>query len=285
LALGDVSTEAAIQRLDRLLLKFVKTCFAGAHAFHVAIHAALAAQHKLHIRRWQLKKTWAFMWRWRYSRASQRRPPLPHRLWEAVLGTCIGLAAAAKGDERLQLYGAALCLWAGFLALLRPCELLALARSTLVLACDLMEVNRWAVVVIDNPKTRKSFGYRQFALIECPRFAAWARWLLSQQQEDRLYRGSASQLTQVLRRCLSLLGVSPELYSLSSLRAGGATYAYRQSPSALPALQFQGRWKVTSTMHHYLQAGMVELLGAMVPESARPGVNAMADFFTTLSDP
>jgi hypothetical protein len=191
----------------------------------------------------------------------------------------------SEGDERRTLFGAALAIWVGFVGLLRPGEILSLSRATLLLAADYLEPQAWAVAVLDNPKTRKAFGFRQFALLECPRLSCWLTWFFQGRPSDaKLFAGSATRLTEILRSCLSTLGVPPDLYSLSCLRAGGATFQFKEEKN-LGALQFAGRWKSASTLHHYVQTSVCALQQAAIPIGARPGVEAFANFFLAASPP
>jgi hypothetical protein len=149
-----------------------------------------------------------------------------------------------------------------------------------------LEENVWAVCVVENAKTRRAFGFKQFALVNDANFAAWTQWFFENAPcPEKFFHGDSAALTTIFRSMLELLGVPSTLFSLSSFRAGGATHAYRVAPEALPTLQFQGRWVAQKTMNHYVQSAMVELMGAMVPPAARIGVESFANYFSKLQCP
>ena len=220
------------------------------------------------------------------TKQGMRRAPIPFKVWQACLGVIFALAAQTPGDEGFELFGAGLVFWAAFLGLLRPCEFRALGRETLLLSTDFAESASWVIAIIDNPKTRKVFGWRQFSLIKSELLPLWITWLLAARPgKTRLFNGSPQKLTEILRNALKILGLDSSGYTLSCFRAGGATHAYMTCPQALPQLQFQGRWKALPTMHHYLQTAAVALKLAQIPVPARPAVEAMADFFVKLKPP
>ena len=162
---------------------------------------------------------------------------------------------------------------------------MSLSRRTILLAADFLEENLWAVVSIMDPKGRRRFVFRQFALVESAPLAEWLSWFFAGLPASTLlFSGSATDLTSILRQCLRMLGLEPATFSLRCFRAGGATHAYRTERN-LGVLQFAGRWKTTATLHHYIQSAMVALQAAAIPQEARPGVEAFASLFRSIKAP
>ncbi len=64
----------------------------------------------------------------------------------------------------------------------------------------------------------------------------------------------------MFRELCELVGVGG-LYTLGSLRAGGATWFFMVGKD-IGWLQFRGRWAVPGTLAHYLQEGLAAYVGA-----------------------
>ena len=96
----------------------------------VFVHAALAHQKRRALKRWELRKSWAFAWRWKQTKEGMRRTPSVYRR---------GLRDGSPdpGDEGFGLYRAGMVSWAAFLGFLRPSELRALGRMTLLLSTEI----------------------------------------------------------------------------------------------------------------------------------------------------
>ena len=63
----------------------------------------------------------------------------------------------------------------------------------------------------------------------------------------------------ILKEGLRFLGLDHLELVLAGLRTGGATFYFRRDQN-LGKLQFMGRWRAATTLHHYLQEGMTDHL-------------------------
>ena len=100
-----------------------------------------------------------------------------------------------------------------------------------------------------------------------------------------LYPHPAADLRALLRDCLIGIGFKDPPFGLSSFRAGAATHRLVTDPNSLPALQFAGRWKNSSTLHHYIQVSAAAFGAATIPGEIRNTVDALACYFDGLGPP
>ena len=271
-------------RWDRVLYQFAKEMYRRGTARGLVVHAVLGTARRRRLRRWHLQDTWAYLWAWKRSTLTRNRPPLPVLVWQAVVATAFALASQSRGSEQQKRIAAALIFWSGFRGLLRPGEMWRLSRETIVTAADFgEEANGWLVFIIDNPKSRRAFGFRQFVLVSDPVLAKWmSAFLNGRLPGTRLFEGSQQALGEFLKTCLAALGLNGYPVSLASFRSGGTTFLFREE-SNIAKLQFHGRWKSTGTMFHYVQTAMATIGMASVPPSATAGVRFAADQFEHLT--
>ncbi len=94
------------------------------------------------------------------------------------------------------------------------------------------------VLTIMKPKTRRSFGRRQFAIIEDEDTIAWIKWWCEgRTPKARLFPGSKQQLRDILLEACKMLGIESLGLTLAGLRTGGATHLFRRERN-LGKLQF-----------------------------------------------
>ena len=248
------------REVDRLLCLFVRRAFTDGLPYSRMVETVLAVQKAFQLHRSRLPRAWEAAWAWRHQRPGQNRRPLPRRVWEALVVTCLALAASSAGRERALWLGCSLALRVGFLALLRPGELLALRAGLVALPQDLLE-DRWeAVITIVAPKNQKFMGVRQFVLVDDGPAVRWLAWWLSGRGAAApLFPGSRAELVKRFERALAVLKLEHLGLSLGSLRAGGATDSFKRSQN-LGALQFRGRWKSAFTLQHYLQEAVASMV-------------------------
>ena len=216
---------------------------------------------------------------------TQLRPAFPYMVWQALVGTSLALGATASGNDAILAFGAALSMWCGFELLLGPGEFLGLMRRALHLSTDFALKSDWVIAELADTKTRKHFGFLQMSQAHCPKLAACLAWYFAGvKSETLLWPGSPTALVERMRASLSLLGIARELYSLGSFRAGGAAHRYL-SEKNLPLLRFQGRWKVETTMFHYIQQSLATLGAAKLSLESRAAVDAAARFFERIPGP
>ena len=71
------------------------------------------------------------------------------------------------------------------------------------------------------------------------------------------------------------------MYTLGSLRPGGATWEYLCS-TPIGVLKFRGRWAVESSLEHYVQECMAYLDFEQLSDVSRRLLNKLAQVFETL---
>ena len=92
---------------------------------------------------------------------------------------------------------------------------------------------------------------------------------------SRVWCGSPTQLRTAWRAAIDELGLSWAGYSLSSLRAGGATAMYLQG-KALEDIRWRGGWRQSRTLERYVQECTVWLVQLRLPAEARQRVSRLA---------
>ena len=150
------------------------------------------------------------------------RPPLPHDVLIAIFANCLD---AALSDPRRALYcfSAAVLFRTGVIALHRPGELLNLRFGDIQFHTQ--NLKTVAVLAIPNPKNRRAFGQAQFAVVRERGLVRWLRWLSHQAPPSfKIWPGGRHSLVQLLVDIQSKLLIDPPLFTLGSLRPGGATH-------------------------------------------------------------
>ena len=266
--------------------KFAQGCFKHGLKQHTTVHAVLAAQRRCSFRRWQLRHSRRYVWRWKYSRPVHSRPPIPHKVWQPLVGVTLGQGgsdAVAFGTQYTLRDNCLILEW--FLGSSSPEEMIALTRTTILLAVGFLDENLWTVAIISDAKTRRAFCFTQFSLVECPRLATSLLWFLEGKVPiTPLFGRPAIKLTQILGENLSLLGIPADQYTLSCFRARGAIHQYRVEWN-LDILQVVWRWKAPATLHHYIQSAISPIQLAAVPVKVRPRGEALASFFDGATPP
>ena len=107
---------------------------------------------------------------------------------------------------------------------------------------------------IGRPKRRVGGAKQEYARLDeedvHPLVIAVLRKLPS---GERLWPSSPKALGLRLQRALGQLVPQPERFTLGSLRSGGATHLFQRWAEDVPRLQWRGRWRVATTLAHYIQ--------------------------------
>ena len=123
------------------------------------------------------------------------------------------------------------------------------------------------------------------ANVKDPRLCAWLAWYFKRTSgRTRVFPGSRTQLVDTMRGSLCLLKIAPGTFSLGSFRVGGAT-EHCITEKNIGLLQFQGRWRNTQTLYHYIQVWMSQLGNARLSTDASLSVDEAATFFDDLGGP
>jgi hypothetical protein len=215
-----------------------------------------------------LRIPWRSYQHWKKVEPSEFRLPLPHQV---VLGMAGG--ALALKDLPMVLF-----LLLSFRCLLRPNEALGLTWAHV--RCR----HRPGIVCIHNPKVKSPLV--QHVLIECPLLLRLCQVLkASATPADRVFPFDEWGLHTRWLRLLRMLHLNKDLllgvsttekgYSPGGLRAGGATQDFLQFQN-LGRLQWRGRWRVASTLEHYIQLGVYYLAMQDWPDTIQAKVDRHA---------
>ena len=168
----------------------------------------------------------------------------------------------------------------GFLAMLRPGELVRLRRRNLVFPADLLLVANFFLVGIEHPKMRRVAARHEHVRVEEALITSWLQRLLAGWGPDaRLFKGTAVQFRDMFRQLVAFfdvdtrdgIGVTP-----ASLRSGGASWLYLCG-MPLEEIRWRGRWSTVRTLEVYIQELAASSLLAALPLSARARVQRFAD--------
>ena len=95
--------------------------------------------------------------------------------------------------------------------------------------------------------------------------------------EEQIWPFSSAMLRRRLQQTLQAVTELPHLCVPSSLRAGGATYLFREWQEDVPRLQWRGRWLHFKTLAHYIQElGCWNIIEQLTP-AARSRMQCLAD--------
>ena len=136
-------------------------------------------------------------------------------------------------------------------------------------------MRRVGVISLEDTKTAKFFGRRQFAVIHDEATLLWLEWLLAGLQgHQKLWSGSTltfrAQFSAIMKMCgLGFFNLLP-----SGLRPGGTTMFFLAGIN-IEQLQFWGRWKSRSSMAIYVQEAMACMVMAALPEDIAAHVEAV----------
>jgi len=253
--LDDVSTALP------LLRQFVQSAFDLGTISLRSVKAALQGlgEKKYHLLG-NLKPVWRIVSSWERGEPVEMRTPMPFSAWRAMFATSV--------IWRWYAFGVLLAI--GFHCLLRPGELLLLTWADVMLSDDLTDCDGSGAVAIGRPKTRFSGGRIQHVLILC----RWLGWYIAAVRDafkpkptDRIFPFTYACLLARWNELLHALSL-PTAWTPSSLRAGGTTHYYR-SGAHLEWIRLRGRWKVATSLEHYVQEAVAWLLQNQLSEKTK----------------
>ena len=161
-------------------------------------------------------------------------------------------------------------------ALLRPGELICACRRDLLLPSDLSGTIRFALLSIQEPKSRHTTARHQAAKLDAPDLLSFVDMVFRDLEgHQRLWPHAASALRNRFNQLLRALQLptvhQPALrcLDLGSLRSGGATWIMLMTEN--PDLcRRRGRWASHRMMEIYVQESMaLQYIKHISPESRR----------------
>ena len=271
--------------LDRFLDSFVVRCYTEDTARGRVVEAVLAVQKELQVSRSQLLRTWEHCWGWRLGVPSQPRKPLPCSWMRALCIVAWAFAANTEGRSRAMWIGAAILWRIGFWAFLRPLEMLNLRVETIILPEELVEDDNRIVVIVESPKNMRWLGTKQFVLFTDGTTLAWLRWWIrGLTPSSKIFPGGRVSLINCLNGALAALGLDGMGVALGSFRAGGATDQFRKEGN-VGTLQFKGRWRSATTLHHYLQEASAALMDMRTSAKAQAAIMECLSWESRMTTP
>ena len=243
--LSDVNAE----EVNKLLVDFGQALFREGRPyghFSELINAVAASRPVL---RRQLIGAWDLAYNWMAVEPHVHHMALPALVLVAMLATCLLWGWTREA-------GLFSLMWGG---LCRPGEVLTATRKHLVLPQDVMNSQPFALLRIEEPKTRRRAAKHQAAKVDLPDLMEILVIAFAQlNPASRLWPYSGQTLRARFRKVCTALGLpetkkagSPAL-ELGSFRPGGATWLLQQCENP-ELVRRRGRWLSPRVMEIYLQ--------------------------------
>ena len=141
------------------------------------------------------------------------------------------------------------------------------------------------VLTIENPKNKRFMGRRQFVVAYDVRLIEWVMWILdSLERNDVLLMGGRAAIVRIWCQALDLLGIPTSMFTLGSLRTGGATEHFLVHAN-FARLQYLGRWRNPHTLEHYLQEAVSALSDISLPQTTTARIDVARGIFTSIPGP
>ena len=187
-----------------------------------------------------LTSAWRVVSRWNQLEPETPHVPVPLALFR---GTCTVLAC--WGWTRVLTL-----MWIGFFALLRPGEICGIRGGD----CRKPDDGRGLLIRIHQPKRRVGGARQEYAKLDEEDLPTVVWLVLSKLKRGELLWPSTPQSLVVRwRKALGELVSHPARFTLGSLRSGGATHLFQRWDEDVTRLQWRGRWRVVTTLAHYIQ--------------------------------
>ena len=108
-------------------------------------------------------------------------------------------------------------------------------------------------------------GKSQIAIVTDVVAVRWLQWFTQGLPPHRLIiRGGRTKLSRLLSHALSFLELLPNLVTMASFRAGGATELFTRGVE-MARLRLLGRWKSLSSLDHYIQQAAAAMVSLSMP--------------------
>jgi len=267
-------------------IKYVQFLFDQQESRSRAVHALLGLQVAWPHLKGRLGQAWDTVRCWGLLEPIVLRTPLPFPLWRCLVVFSLLHAFVldrGRADVWLQLL---LFLYLGFQGLLRPGEALRLARRHLSLPADFaVGMENCLAICIENPKTRASGGRVQHVLVSDPAAVQWISWLVAGlKDQDPLFTITGPVLRRRFAELCKFGHFEGFKLTPASLRAGGATHLYIAGVP-IDRLRFMGRWRVLSSLEHYVQEAAAVMCLQKLPQGARNIAALVSDFWAIFAFP
>ena len=238
-----------LQLINDLLNRYGRVLYGAGRPYgHYCETINAVVSHRPSLRR-SLQGAWDLAFAWVRDEKPTHHVAMPWQLLLSMItvALCWGWAQMAGG------------LALSFGALLRPGEFLGARRKDLLLPSDVWQTQRFALVSIQEPKTRFTVARHQCAKLDIPDLLdvvtlAFEKEVLDQplwSMSGQTFRGRFRQILQ----CLGVEQILPGMTKVcdpGSLRAGGATWLLQTCEDS-EFVRRRGRWINSRVMEVYVQ--------------------------------
>lgn len=264
-----------VEEINSLLVRYGKRLYEAGRPYGHYSETINSVVSKRAVLRRQLQMAWDYAFAW-----VKAEPPVHHLAcpWQVALA----LIATSLMWGWVREAGIIALTWGG---LLRAGEAISALRRDLLLPEDTRFTNRFALLAIQEPKTRFTVARHQSAKIDAPdllRVLSLAFGKLDSSQRLWPYSGQTlRERFKSLLRGLTIFGSvgrGIRALDLGSLRPGGATWLLQVTEQS-ELVRRRGRWISSRVMEVYLQeVGTAQFMNAL-SLSQRDKVYGMASIF------
>ena len=238
--------------LDRMVGDYLEHLWAAGFGRTVASNTLAGLQDAQPHLKGKLPESWRLLKAWVTHEVTNRAPPMPVDMLEAMVGY-----ALFKGDHAF-----ALTLLLGYYGLLRTGELLSLTGAHVTVK----NPRGPAVVSLGLTKAGKRQGAAESITIHiedvCRRLHQWC----ATRPDKTLIAGPSHIWRKKFADTLKALSFDKWDFRPYSLRRGGATNAFGQHGS-FDKLLIAGRWQSQKTARIYVNSGMAVLAELKIPKT------------------
>ena len=265
----------AADDLNVLLCRYGRQLYQSGKTYNTFAETINAVATRKPVLRRSLQGAWDLGYAWVRAEPSQHHVAMP----APILCAMVSLAITWGW---LHVAGCIALCWGAFL---RPGELLNACRSDLLLPSDLAGSIRFALLSIQEPKSRHTTARHQSAKVDAPDLLAFIDFVFKDfKGHQRLWPHTASTLRNRFSQLLKALKLptvhQPSLrcLDLGSLRSGGATWIMLATENA-DLCRRRGRWASHRMMEIYVQESMaLQYIKMISPESRRICLELFASF-------
>lgn len=225
-----------------------------------------------------VQQAWDLGFSWTKMEPSNHHVAAPFQVLMGMISLCIlwGWSSMA---------GALGLMWG---ALLRPGEFLTARRSDLLLPRDVGHTIAFAILSIQEPKTRNVAARHQAARLDIPDLLALVQAeFFRLQSHQKLWPSSGQTLRARFKSVLAGLGLPSshtqqhKALDLGSMRAGGATWLLETTENG-NLVQRRGRWISEKVMSLYIQELSANIYLSQLSEKTRTKILKLAHAFPSL---
>ena len=271
-AVAETWSEDAVVA-NQVLCNFVQWMYSHQLPLWRARHTVLAVQTAYKHLKGHLGRSWEIVKTWQQKVPMTSRVPITEDLVRAMFTTALTCALREPGRAHLWIAFAVL-LRVGFTGLLRPAEITKLRFVDIRLPKSAWEPFT-AVLTLLEPKNKASLGQYQFVLLEDVGLVRWLVWLATDWPGSfKVWPSSHATFVKMFKECIDRLGLSRLRLTVGSLRPGGATSHFLRH-RCIPTLRILGRWRVESSLEHYIQTVMAHLTYTELSDEERERITAL----------